>query len=146
MYDQFGALYSDYKVMRCRVRYELVGRYSSEGTLFCSCFPRLAGSGASITTAFPAIEFPMANSMMVNYSNRGYHDVTYNMWEVLGISKERYTVDVLYKAAIGASPSTLAIHTLLYASVDTASQPYLCYRVRLEFEAVLTGLVPQTYS
>lgn len=146
MYDQFAALYTNYKVMRARVVFSFSGRYYNDGPIIVCVTPRLGGDTSTINSMFPALEWPHANSQLVTYDKQFTYDKTFNIWDVLGVPKDRYVDDSVFDAAIGASPAATSFISTVFASVDPTAQPYLVFKVRIEFDAVLSGLKQQTYS
>lgn len=147
MYDQFAQLYTQYRVHRAKITFRLVSDKYDQQAICASLGPRLAGTASSLSNFIPFAEFPQSVTRLVSSgANETVLSFEANIWDMLGVTKQRYLSDTSYLATMSANPGVYALCTLLYWSADTAATPRMAWVLDLEMLVELTGLQPQGYS
>lgn len=146
MYDQFAALYSQYRVLKARIIFTMVPD-NFDGVVVTG-FPRISGDTTALSGLnVPYMEFPSAKTGLATAAIPFTVDYTANIWEMLGVTKDRYLADPNYVALISASPTPAAWYTLMWANpLASTGAKNNSYTVRIEFVARLTGLKTQSFS
>lgn len=147
MFDQFAQLYSQYRVHRAKITFGLASDKYDQQAVLASLGPRLAGTTSSLSNFIPFAEFPQSETRIVSSgSSETVLSFEANIWDMLGVTKDRYLADPGYLASMSASPGVYALTTLLYWSADTSATPRIAWVLDLQMMVELTGLIPQGYS
>jgi hypothetical protein len=147
MFDQFAQLYTQYRVHRAKITFRLATDKYDQQAILASLGPRLAGTASSLSNFIPFAEFPQSVTHVVSSgANETVLSFEADIWDMLGVTKQRYLSDPSYLESMSASPAVYALCTLLYWSADTSATPRMAWVLDLQMMVELTGLAPQGYS
>jgi hypothetical protein len=146
MHDQLAALYAQYRVHRIRATISAGLLSYDQLALIVGLIPRYGGDTSSVPSVLePFAEYPTAQTKIITSGSIVHLNYEANVWDLLGVSKDRYLSDPNYLATFGSNPTVTALLAFIYGSV-TVSQPTVSWKIELEFDTEITGLQPQAIS
>jgi hypothetical protein len=133
-YDTWATFYNKYRVDSTEVNIQPL---STTSTTAITSIIVPSNSGSTMTQMFQAHEHPFSkNATFQNNGQRAVLKAHYNMFQVTGVSLEKYLSDDLFTSALSASPSeTLILH--LVTEDAAQSTPTTYYKVDLIYNSVL---------
>jgi hypothetical protein len=148
-FDQLFALYSKYRVDRVswKITFTTPG---ATADMICGSAITPVSSGSSLATKliYYVAEWPNTNTAHLSSSGArvAYITGTIDLWDLVGVSKERYQTDDIFCAANNASPSQVAYINYAVGSYSGSTSQACSTLIELSYEAVAYERIVQAAS
>ncbi len=146
-FDQWAAMFNRFRVLHCRLRYELQNITTTAGA---------AQAGVSLTPidalptdvpSWPIQPYTRTRMMSVNTAVSGYRSITMNVvpWQVLGLTKQQYMDDMDYSHSASGNPTRL-LYAILWVAGITGPAASLAYTYFVDYTVEVSERNPLSRS